>query len=180
MPRPIFWLLLTLVSFLGLAGCNSNDSADLLNVIDVAPRDVEVGDQIEVLGTGLPSGNVKLATVTFRGTAHRPGQEPTPLEVTVENDDEDCLTYTLKGGLRGRLWLDAESDPVDVSIQWSGSASFPALPANRLSAGAVPSGFQNHDRPYPSQSRARPASPITRASMPEFRSGASSKAPVPS
>ncbi|MEZ4441182.1 MAG: NADH-quinone oxidoreductase subunit NuoH [Polyangiaceae bacterium] len=63
--------LLTLFS----VGCKRGEAANLLDVIDVAPREVEVGDTIEVLGTGLPSGNVKAATVTFEGQLFRPGQD---------------------------------------------------------------------------------------------------------
>ena len=43
-------------------------------VVDVAPRDVEVGDTIEVLGTGLPSGGIKGVTVKLVGELRRPGQ----------------------------------------------------------------------------------------------------------
>ncbi|RLB58479.1 MAG: NADH-quinone oxidoreductase subunit NuoH, partial [Deltaproteobacteria bacterium] len=57
-------------------GCATSDSADLLNVIDVAPRDIEVGDRVEVLGSSLASGATTSATVIFEGKLHRPGQEP--------------------------------------------------------------------------------------------------------
>src|SRR4030095_17166798 len=65
------WVLL---GVLLCVGCASRESVNLLNVIDVAPRDVEVGDTIEVLGTGLPTGNVQSATVIFEGQLLRPGQ----------------------------------------------------------------------------------------------------------
>jgi len=56
--------------------CANDDGAHLLNIIDVVPREVEVGDQIEILGSSLPSGNAKGVRVEFRGALHRPGQEP--------------------------------------------------------------------------------------------------------
>jgi hypothetical protein len=53
-------------------------------------------------------------------------KEPLTLEVTVQDDDEDCLTYTLKGGIRGRLWLDAEShDVLRLDQRLSGQANAP-------------------------------------------------------
>ena len=68
--------LLGLLSLVFCLSCATGDSANLLNVLDVVPRDVEVGDQIEVIGAGLPSGNTKNAHITFRGTLHRPGEDP--------------------------------------------------------------------------------------------------------
>lgn len=64
--------LLALVS-----GCQGRDTApDLLRLLDVAPREIEVGDRLEVIGTNLPTGDAREATVTLHGTLHRPGQAP--------------------------------------------------------------------------------------------------------
>src|SRR5262245_36574495 len=72
-----------LVLFLLLcASCATRESVDLLEVIDIAPRDVEVGDTIEILGTGLPSGNVQSATIVFEGELLRPGEEPVTLDAS--------------------------------------------------------------------------------------------------
>ena len=78
--------LLTLAALLGLMGCAADGSApELLNVIDIAPRDVDVGDRIEVLGTNLPTGESKEARVTFTGELRRPGQAPLDAqEITVD------------------------------------------------------------------------------------------------
>ena len=66
-----------LVLSMSLAGCGKgSDAPDLLSVIDVVPREVDVGDRIEVLGINLPSGEAKEAKVTFRGELRRPGQAP--------------------------------------------------------------------------------------------------------
>jgi len=72
-------VLLALVSAasIGSLGCGSNDTTpDLLRVVDVAPREVEAGDRLEVLGTNLPTGDAREATITFRGTLRRPGEAP--------------------------------------------------------------------------------------------------------
>ena len=70
-------LSLVIAALAGLLGCAADNTApELLNVVDVAPRDVDVGDLVAVLGPNLPTGEAKDATVTFRGELARPGQEP--------------------------------------------------------------------------------------------------------
>lgn len=67
--------LILLVALLAvLFGCKRADAPNLLELVDVVPRDVEVGDTIEILGTRLPVGEAKSATVTFEGKAFRPGK----------------------------------------------------------------------------------------------------------
>ena len=77
------WLLvLTLVALVAV-GCRLADSPpDLLNVLDVAATTVDVGDQVEVIGTGFPEGRV--GTVTFSGRLHRPGLAPERVSLTVK------------------------------------------------------------------------------------------------
>src|SRR5580693_8084242 len=83
-PLPIV-LALALAACLALIGCAADTSApELLNVIDVAPREVDVGDRIEVLGTTLPTGLGREATVTFKGELRRPGQAPVDTGITIE------------------------------------------------------------------------------------------------
>src|SRR4051812_24574719 len=56
-------------------GCNAAEPApQLLDLLDFTPREVEVGDRLEVIGSGLPEG--RPAHVSFRGTLRRPGKEP--------------------------------------------------------------------------------------------------------
>lgn len=58
-----------------LCGCRTSDAPlQLLNVLDFAPKDADVGDRLELVGTAFPEG--KPATLTFRGSLHRPGREP--------------------------------------------------------------------------------------------------------
>jgi NADH-quinone oxidoreductase subunit H len=45
-----------------------------VQVLEVVPHEVEVGDHIAILGDGFPPG--KHARVAFRGTLHRPGERP--------------------------------------------------------------------------------------------------------
>lgn len=57
-----------------LAACGTEGVPPLIEVRDISPRQVEVGDRIEVTGSGFPQG--RMARVAFRGTLYRPGQSP--------------------------------------------------------------------------------------------------------
>jgi NADH-quinone oxidoreductase subunit H len=58
----------------GPGSCAQVPGPELVQVLDVAPREVEPGDAVSVVGAGFPSG--KQARITFRGTLHRPGERP--------------------------------------------------------------------------------------------------------
>jgi NADH-quinone oxidoreductase subunit H len=100
-------LLLGLALFLvfGALGCARDGSApELLHVIDVAPREVDVGDRIEVLGTNLPSGDAKEAKVIFDGELRRPGRPVLSGQViTVEKAlvYSDKISMVFTEGLEG-------------------------------------------------------------------------------
>jgi NADH-quinone oxidoreductase subunit H len=100
-------LVLALAALVGLFGCAADNSApELLNVIDVAPREVDVGDRIEVLGTTLPSGEAKEAKVTFTGELRRPGQAPLEAqEITVDKAQvsSDKVAMIVTEGLQSRF-----------------------------------------------------------------------------
>src|SRR4051812_34673449 len=111
MPGPRFRPLPLALAFavaacLALLGCAADTSApELLNVIDVAPREVDVGDRIEVLGTTLPTGEGREARVTFKGELRRPGQAPTEAEITVEKAQvsTDKVSMIFTEGLESRF-----------------------------------------------------------------------------
>ena len=106
-PRSLAVIVLALGAFLGLVGCAADNRApELLNVIDVAPREVDVGDRIEVLGVSLPTGEAKEARVTFSGELRRPGQDPLEKqEITVEKAvvGSDKIAMIFNEGLQARF-----------------------------------------------------------------------------
>ena len=69
-------LLLVLLAFatLCLAACERDGVPPLVEVSEVSPREIEVGDRVELRGAGFPQG--RTARVTFRGTLLRPGRQP--------------------------------------------------------------------------------------------------------
>jgi NADH-quinone oxidoreductase subunit H len=100
-------LLVAVATLIGLIGCAApgGDPPELLNVIDVAPREVDVGDRIEVLGTTLPTGEAKDAEVTFKGELRRPGQPPVDAEIKVEKAQisTDKVSMIFTEGLEARF-----------------------------------------------------------------------------
>jgi NADH-quinone oxidoreductase subunit H len=59
----------------GAGSCSMQAAPQLIQVREVVPTDVELGDRIAIVGEGFPAG--KQARVTFRGELHRPGERPT-------------------------------------------------------------------------------------------------------
>ncbi len=58
----------------GPGACTQAPAPQLVQVLDVSPREVERGDAVAIGGEGFPAG--KTARVTFRGTLSRPGERP--------------------------------------------------------------------------------------------------------
>jgi NADH-quinone oxidoreductase subunit H len=59
---------------LALCACIREPSPQLIQVLDVSPREVELGDKIAVFGNGFPRG--RDAHLAFRGKLYRPGERP--------------------------------------------------------------------------------------------------------
>src|SRR5262245_15258465 len=72
------WLVAFIFAWLGLA-CEHPTAPPLIAADELAPREAEVGDRLEVKGSGFPKG--RTARMTFRGTLHRPGEPPTRVDV---------------------------------------------------------------------------------------------------
>jgi hypothetical protein len=80
-----------------LFACVREGSPQLIQVLEVAPNEAEVGDRVTILGAGFPQG--KVAHLAFRGTLHRPGEKPIEdaeilAEGTVKNAQQIDLAFT--------------------------------------------------------------------------------------
>ncbi len=124
---PLFPLLAPIGLFLCLfVGCARESLPELIKLSDVVPREVEVGDKLEIQGDGLPQG--RTARVTFRGDLHRPG-EAKPEHVTfseageVASSDRVLVAYT--EGMQNEL-CGAGSDAVHTTFEGSIEVAFPA------------------------------------------------------
>lgn len=89
------WLPLLSLWLLLLSACRSSElPANLLTVTELGPSAVELGDRVELEGSGFPEG--KPATLTFRGTLYRPGQEPLEdVEITTRASSSSRARMTL-------------------------------------------------------------------------------------
>ncbi|WP_437632462.1 NADH-quinone oxidoreductase subunit NuoH [Sorangium sp. So ce854] len=107
LPRGFLPCLLALLALLGAAGCDRSRTApELLNVIDVVPREVDLGDRIEILGTNLPTAEAREAVVTFRGTLRRPGQAPLTgqsIEIDGAQISSNKVSLVFSEGLEARF-----------------------------------------------------------------------------
>src|SRR3954447_11540477 len=95
-------LFLFIVALWAWSGCVSNEALpQLLNVLDFAPREAEVGDRLEVLGAGFPEG--KTAHVVFKGNLYRPGKKPikgVEIDVDAANSSADKIDMMFTEGLQ--------------------------------------------------------------------------------
>jgi NADH-quinone oxidoreductase subunit H len=83
MPARMPFLLL-LAALFTLGGCQRDAGPQLIEVLDMAPHEVERGDRVELIGTSFPTG--KKAKVTFRGELHRPGERVATAEITADGN----------------------------------------------------------------------------------------------
>ncbi len=65
-------VLAVLAATLGILGCERQIAPPLVEVTEIAPREVEPGDRLEIRGAGFPQGRV--ARITLEGTVYRPGE----------------------------------------------------------------------------------------------------------
>jgi NADH-quinone oxidoreductase subunit H len=118
-----------------VAGCaTSGDAPDLLDVIDVAPREVDVGDRIEVLGTNLPAGSAKDATVTFTGELRRPGAAPIERqEITVPRAQlaSDKITLGVTEAIQARF-CGRGDDAIHTTFRGDVTVTIPSSMPGRL------------------------------------------------
>lgn len=103
---PLLLLLTALAALCLLPACAGDIAPDLLHVVDVVPRSIDVGDRVEILGANLPTGDARSATVIFEGELRRPGQAPLlgqRLEVDRAQVAGDRISFHLDEALHARI-----------------------------------------------------------------------------
>jgi NADH-quinone oxidoreductase subunit H len=110
-----------------LSGCVSTEvPPQLLNVLDFAPREAEVGDRLQVIGTGFPEG--KTARVVFKGTLHRPGKKPikgVEIDVEAAPSSSDKIEMMFTEGLQTAFCGSGEA-ALHTTFKGNVIVSFPA------------------------------------------------------
>jgi NADH-quinone oxidoreductase subunit H len=132
-------LSLLTTAVLVLTSCVSSEpSPQLLNVLDFAPREAEVGDRLEVIGYGFPEG--KAARITFRGTLHRPGRRPVQgveIDAPGASTSADKVELTFSEGLQASF-CGVGDEALHTTFEGDVLVSFPAaLPGALPITGAV-------------------------------------------
>ncbi len=86
-----------------LTGCVRDRTPALIEVTDISPHEVEVGDKLEVRGSGFPQG--RPAHVTLRGLVFQPGRASRRLEVEADGivTAPDRVELAFTAGLEAKL-----------------------------------------------------------------------------
>ncbi|CAN5749567.1 hypothetical protein BH09MYX1_BH09MYX1_07990 [soil metagenome] len=96
-------IVLWVVGLFG-AGCARDPLPQLLTVRDVTPREVELGDRLEVAGAGFAQG--RPAHVHLHGMAMRPGDDPEPVEIELAGDviTPERIEIAVDDAVIGKIW----------------------------------------------------------------------------
>lgn len=102
-PKSFAAFVLALAALVLTFGCSrSNQNPQLLTVLDLTPREVDLGDRLEVIGVGFPEG--KNVRVVFRGTLNKPGSKPQEnfeTEVEATSVSGSRISFPFTEGLQG-------------------------------------------------------------------------------
>lgn len=114
------------LSLCSLAGCELHDaSPNLLEVNDLNPHSLEVGDRLTIAGSGFPEG--RAAQITFRGDVFRAGQTPlrdVSIVTSAAASDPHAIAVTLGPELAKEFC--GAGDAVHATFRGSTTASFQA------------------------------------------------------
>jgi len=117
---------IALLALAWCAGCEVHDnSPNLLEVSDLNPHALEVGDRLTLTGSGFPEG--RAAKVSFRGDVFRAGQSPlrdVTIVATAAASDPHSIAVTLNAEL-SREFCGA-GDAVHATFRGATSAAFQA------------------------------------------------------
>jgi NADH-quinone oxidoreductase subunit H len=116
--RRLPFALLALCAAFAVA-CGEPAATEILQLTDLGPRQLEVGDRLEITGQNLPlPGDIRRISVTLRGALARPGSEACrgPVEVTVSDPPADARVFDASSGqMRPRTY--AESTEKIIRVQ---------------------------------------------------------------
>ncbi|PIE05517.1 MAG: hypothetical protein CSA75_04345, partial [Sorangium cellulosum] len=122
------WISFLILTMLALWGCSRVDQRfDLITVLDVTPREVDLGDRIEIIGLDFPEG--KAATIAFKGDLYRPGK-PVEKNVSIVVDQvpsasSSRISFTLSRGLHDRF-AGVGPDAIHTTFRGDVIVSFPS------------------------------------------------------
>ncbi|MGO9711456.1 MAG: NADH-quinone oxidoreductase subunit H [Polyangiaceae bacterium] len=123
--RVLRLVVLALAVLAALAGCQRDVGPQLIDVLDIAPREVERGDRVELLGASFPQG--KKAHLTFRGALNRAGEKPATAEIAAEGmaSTSTQIELDFTEGLEG-LFCGAAERSIHTTFTGDVEVAFPA------------------------------------------------------
>jgi len=113
------------VALFGALGCERDASPNLLEVADLNPHSLEVGDRLTVNGSGFPEG--RAALIRFHGDVFRAGQTPlrdVSIAAPAAASDPHSITVTLTNELSHEFC--GTGDAVHATFRGAVTASFQA------------------------------------------------------
>ena len=118
-------ITLLILAVLALWGCSRDQSIDLLTVLDITPRQVDLGDRIEIIGVDFPEG--KTAQITFDGDLHRPGRpaEKASIQLDAMSASSSRINFELSQGLHDRI-AGVGPDAVHTTFRGKVIVAFPS------------------------------------------------------
>lgn len=89
------WVLIPMIAALVVAACQARSATELLQVSALSPAEVQVGEDVHVVGDGFALGSA--ATVTLRGVLHQAGRPGRNVEVSfpARTESQRELSVTL-------------------------------------------------------------------------------------
>jgi NADH-quinone oxidoreductase subunit H len=137
-PLNVAALVVTLtLAVLTVLGCShDNRRLDLLTVLDVTPRSVDLGDRVEVIGIDFPEG--RPATLEFNGALFRPGEKPqqnVSVKVDAVASSSSRIAFEFNEGLRDRF-AGVGDRAAHTTFRGTLTVTFPGMPGSELK-GAV-------------------------------------------
>ena len=131
-------LAVALLSLL-VSACQRDVGPQLIDVLDLVPREVEAGDRLEILGASFPQG--KKAKVTFHGQLHRPCEKAGSADVVAEGAASSTtqIELDLTEGLE-ELFCGVGESSIHTTFQGDVEVAFPAA-----TPGAPPVAATLHD-----------------------------------
>jgi NADH-quinone oxidoreductase subunit H len=125
--RPLHCPLLPALLAACATACGEPGATDILQLTELNPRQVEVGDQLEITAQNFPAAaDIRRISVTLRGTLARPGRPAcnAPVEVTVSDPPAGATTYDVGTGTFRPLTY-AESTSRTLRLEGAGRLVFP-------------------------------------------------------
>lgn len=126
------WITLLFLTTLAVWGCSRGHDLDLLTVLDITPRELDLGDRIEIIGVDFPEG--KPAEIYFEGDLYRPGrpvEKSVSIRVDAVSSSSSRIDFQLTQGLHDRI-AGAGADAIHTTFRGDVRVVFPSVASDGM------------------------------------------------